>query len=377
MPSFRRLLPSVAGYLDDRIVRWRTGTTEGQVAVLAALNILTLLLLAGSIVNYDVVPAAAFVIPLLLGTMALRYRPLLLLVLFIFVCVAITVTHAYLEATGHGEPGITGGRVSTLLVMVLVAAIVLYESSRHRSGLPGPLGEAMLVDLRDKLQAQGVVPPLPEGWRSQSAMASAGGTKFAGDFLVANLSDDQTQLEMILVDVCGKGVAAGTQSLQFAGALGGLIGALPPIGLFSAGNDFLLRQNWDEGFATAVHVLVDLTTGEYAIINAGHPPALRWDARREVWDIDGARGTALGITKRPDFQQTTGRLEVGDALMFYTDGVVESRTQDFTSGIEWLRESAAHVVASGFDQAPRRVLNLVTSGDDDRAVLILSRVHER
>ncbi|MFI5427797.1 SpoIIE family protein phosphatase [Aeromicrobium sp. UC242_57] len=85
----------------------------------------------------------------------------------------------------------------------------------------------------------------------------------------------------------------------------------------------------------------------------------------------------MGITKRPDFQQTTGRLEVGDALMFYTDGVVESRTQDFTSGIEWLRESAAHVVASGFDQAPRRVLNLVTSGDDDRAVLILSRVHER
>ncbi|MFI5427796.1 hypothetical protein [Aeromicrobium sp. UC242_57] len=166
----------MAGYLDDRIVRWRTGTTEGQVAVLAALNILTLLLLAGSIVNYDVVPAAAFVIPLLLGTMALRYRPLLLLVLFIFVCVAITVTHAYLEATGHGEPGITGGRVSTLLVMVLVAAIVLYESSRHRSGLPGPLGEAMLVDLRDELQAQGVVPPLPEGWRSQSAMASAGGT---------------------------------------------------------------------------------------------------------------------------------------------------------------------------------------------------------
>jgi hypothetical protein len=52
---------------------------------------------------------------------------------------------------------------------------------------------------------------------------------------------------------------------------------------------------------------------------------------------------------------------------------VESRTQDFTAGIEWLRESAKAVVASGFDQAPRRILKLVTSGDDDRAVLVLSR----
>ncbi len=92
-----------------------------------------------------------------------------------------------------------------------------------------------------------------------------------------------------------------------------------------------------------------------------------------MWQIDGARGTALGIMKRPDFHQTTGRLEVGDALMFYTDGVVESRTQDFTAGIEWLRTEAATIVTAGFDQAPRRILKMVTTGDDDRAVLILSR----
>ncbi|NRQ51186.1 PP2C family protein-serine/threonine phosphatase [Aeromicrobium stalagmiti] len=373
MSSIRRALPTLAGYLDERIVRWRTGTSEGQVAVLTALIAMSGAILVGSLVSYNTFPAATFVIPMLLGTMALRYRPLLTLVLVIFAFIAITVTRQYVIAVGNDLPGITSGRISTLVVMAIVAAIVLYESSRHRSGLPGPLGEAMLVDLRDKLQAQGVVPPLPQGWASQSAMLSAGGAKFAGDFLVANLSDDETTLEMVLVDVCGKGLAAGTQSLQFAGALGGLIGALPPLGLFSAGNDFLLRQSWDEGFATAVHVLVDLSTGCYSIINAGHPPALRWVAAHDEWEIDGARGTALGITKRPDFHQTTGRLEVGDALMFYTDGVVETRTQDFTSGIEWLRTAARTVVSTGFDQAPRRILKLVTSGDDDRAVLILSR----
>lgn len=370
----RRAVPTLAGYLDDRIVRWRTGTSEGQVAVVVALLVVSVAILICSLISYAAFPAATFVIPLLLGAMTLRYRPLFTLVIGIFVCIAITVAREYARAVETGADGMAAGRISTLVTMIIVAAIVLFESSRHRSGLPGPLGEAMLVDLRDKLQAQGVVPPLPQGWLSQSAMTSAGGAKFAGDFLVANLSDDETKLEMVLVDVCGKGVSAGTQSLQFAGALGGLIGALPPLGLFSAGNDFLLRQNWHEGFATAVHVLIDLRTGDFSIINAGHPPALRWSAADGEWTVDGARGTALGITKRADFRQTTGTLGPGDALMFYTDGVVESRTQDFTAGIEWLRESAKTIAEGGFDQAPRKILRLVTTGDDDRAVLILSRV---
>jgi hypothetical protein len=368
-----RYVPSVGRYLDERIVRWRTGTSEGQVAVLLALLAMSTVILIGSLISYNTFPAGTFVIPLLLGTMALRYRPLLALVVYIVLCVAATVVREYVRAVSLDLDGITGGRISTLITMSIVAALVLYESSRHRSGLPGPLGEAMLVDLRDRLQAQGTVPPLPEGWMAQSAMVSSGGTKFAGDFLVANLSDDETKLEMVLVDVCGKGVAAGTQSLQFAGALGGLIGALPPLGLFAAANDFLLRQNWDDGFATAVHVLIDLPTGRFSIINAGHPPALRWISERQEWDVDGARGTALGITKRPDFQQTVGTLDAGDALMFYTDGLVETRTQDFTSGIEWLRRTATSIVSAGFDGAPRKIIKQVTAGDDDRAVLILSR----
>jgi len=366
--GFRRVLPTLSRYLDDRIVRWRTGAREGQVAVLAALVVLSTVILIASLIDYSIFPAATFVVPMLAGGMALRYKPLAMLVGLNVVFIALTVTKTTIE------DGTNPGRISTLVVVAIVAASLLFDSSRHRSGLPGPLGEAMLVELRDRLQAQGVVPPLPVGWMSQSAMSSAGGSKFAGDFLVANLSEDETRLEMVLVDVCGKGVGAGVQSLQFAGALGGLIGALPPQGLFSAANDFLLRQNWDEGFATAVHVLIDLPTGRYSIINAGHPPALRWASTRGEWDIDGARGTALGITRRPDFHQTTGVLAPGDALMFYTDGVVETRTQDFTTGIEWLRGAAATIVETGFEQAPRRILKQVQAGNDDQAVLILNRV---
>lgn len=336
-------------------------------AVAVALIAATATMTAISLFHYNWMPVTTYVVPMLLGSLTLRHWPLLVLLAITVVCVVATVANV----------GLSMGRMSALIALAIAALIIGFESRLHRSGLPGPLGEAMLVDLRDRLQSQGVIPTLPAGWAAQSAMRSAGGAKFAGDFLVADLTEDGQHLEMVLVDVCGKGVSAGTQSLQFAGALGGLIGALPPEGLFAAANAFLLRQNWDDGFATAVHVLINLGTGEFVLINAGHPPALRWESGRREWTVDGARGMALGIEKRPEFHLTSGRLGPGDALMFYTDGVVESHSQDFTSGIEKLRGTAKAIVDAGFDGAARRILSTVRSGDDDRAILILHRVDQR
>jgi serine phosphatase RsbU (regulator of sigma subunit) len=179
---------------------------------------------------------------------------------------------------------------------------------------------------------------------------------------------------MILVDVCGKGVGAATQALQFAGALGGLIGALPPLALLEAANDFLLRQFADDSFATAVHVLVDLEDGSYLIVSAGHPPALHWALADRAWRIDNSRGTALGVTRRPDLEASTGVLAPGEALMFYTDGVIESRGKDLDQGIDWLRRVGSEAVAAGFPGAARRIVRRVARGDDDRAVLILARM---
>ncbi len=363
----RRLRPAVGQYVEDRVVGLRTGSSEGQRAVLFVIFGLTLVILTLSLIEYRMVAAAWFVVPMLFGTMTLGHRHLVLLIAWIIACVTLTVS---VESLTNG---MTGARLSTLGAMSIVALVVLFDSSHRRTGVPRTVSEGMLVDLRDRLQSQGTVPPLPAGWSSQSAMKYAGGARFSGDFLVATLSDDDTTLEMVLVDVCGKGVAAGTRSLQLAGALGGLIGALPPNGLFAAANSFLLRQKWDDGFATAVHVVVDLGSGGYTIICAGHPPALRWDGRTRTWEVDGARGLALGITERPEFHQTTGTLAEGDALMFYTDGVVESRSRDFTTGIEWLRARAGEIVQAGFAGAPERIMAEVDAGDD-RAILLLARV---
>ena len=59
----------------------------------------------------------------------------------------------------------------------------------------------------------------------------------------------------------GKGVAAGTRALLLSGALGGLLGSEDPEDLLPAANSYLDRQEWDEGFATAVHLVADLVDG--------------------------------------------------------------------------------------------------------------------
>jgi hypothetical protein len=258
-----------------------------------------------------------------------------------------------------------------LTVVGVVAVIVLAVASRNRSGLLGGLGESMLLELNERLRVQGVVPTLPENWSAESVLRSAGGAKFAGDFFIAHLHEDGDTLEIVLVDVSGKGVGAGTKSLQFAGALGGLIGTMPPVELFDAANEFLLRQDWVFSFATAVNVRVDLRTGAFLVTSAGHPPVLRWNRVWSTWDVDPARGMALGIIKDPPFRQSKGIIGPGEALMLYTDGVVESRDQDVDAGVEFLRTSAARSVRDGFTGAAERIADSIRGDDDDRAVLIL------
>ena len=353
-----------AGYLHALVAAWRSGTPKSQVQVALIMLAIIAASFVVSVTAPEWMPLAAYFVWLLIAMMLLRFRPLVL--------VGAANAAAGVLALAINGP-ITGSRAIAMAAFVIAVLLVLVVASRQRSGLPTMLSEAFLVDLRDRLQAQGKIPPLPEGWHSQSAMIASHGVTYAGDFLVADLSEDRKQLEVILVDVCGKGTGAGPAALQFAGALGGLIGALPPRELFRAANDFLIRQGDDEAFATAVHLLVDLEEGSYQITSAGHPPALRWDLPSREWVIDNARGTALGVLRAPELHVSEGRLLPGEALMFYTDGVVEARGSHIDAGIAWLQRVALDAIGQGFGGAARRIIEQVESGDDDRAILILSR----
>lgn len=358
----------LGSFVSERVGRWRSGSDDGQTGVLVALVVLTGIIFAGSILGYAIFSPAAYIIPVLIGGLMLRLRPLQLLAAIVLIAAFSSLLFEYVLWKQLSEV------VSVFIVLLLATGILVFSARRNRSGLPATLGDAMLMDLRDRLERQAQMPKLPRGWHCESILFTADGAQFSGDFFAVDLANDDTRLEVILVDVCGKGVQAGTQSLQLAGAMGGLIGALPPLGLFAAANDYLLRQNWSDGFATAVHIMVDLPTGRYEILSAGHPPALHFSDYDEEWTMDPARGLALGILDRPEFRVSRGVIAPGDSLMIYTDGLVESKTMDVGKGIEWLREVAREAIGVSAYGVTKRIVKRADPQGDDCAVFYLHRV---
>ncbi len=240
--------------------------------------------------------------------------------------------------------------------------------------MPGLRGDQMLVELRDRIRAQGKIPELPDGWQAVSVLRPAGGSSFGGDFLVS--ACDGKVLDLALVDVAGKGIDAGTRALLLSGAFGGLLGSVPHADYLQACNSYLQRGGPPEGFVTAVHLTLDLVTGDYLISSAGHPPAAHFEGGSGRWRLTHARGIVLGVVPDLRIRPVSGSLRPGDALMLYTDGLVEVPGRDIDAGIDRLLGEADRLVTSGFGAGAARLVQTMQGAgrnSDDCALALIWR----
>ena len=348
--------------------RWNREVRRLRESDLAPGLLLGIAAIVIGVAQYSVqfVPLTTLVIPMVIGNLVLAPRTLpwvVVLSLGVLVIV-VAATPALLD----------GRRVGGVVVIFLIGLVILVSSFRRTTlGVAGSRGESMLVDLRDRIHHQARMPELPETWYAEAVMRSAGGSSFAGDFMVASLSRSGDLLQVAVVDVSGKGEQAGARSLLLSGSFGGLLGALPADQFLSAANDFLLRQDWAEGFATAVHVVVDLVSGDFSLRSAGHPPGVQLLAGSGRWAVHEADGPVLGLMPDAEFSTVTGTLHRGDALLLYTDGLVETPERDISLGIDKLLGQGEQLLRSGFENGARRLIDRLESHNDDRALLLLHR----
>ncbi|HEX6526009.1 MAG TPA: PP2C family protein-serine/threonine phosphatase [Streptosporangiaceae bacterium] len=305
------------------------------------------------------------ILPILVGGLLLWPRALRIY----FIVVAATI--AYDVADDKAGAGI----VATIAVTAVFADVL--ARTREKLGVPGLRGDQMLLELRDRIRAQGRLPDLGDGWGSSVVLKPAGGSSFGGDFVVS--ACDLKTLEVALVDVSGKGIDAGTRALLLSGAFGGLLGSVPREQFLQSCNAYLRRGPATEGFVTAVHLSLDLTSGEYVIASAGHPPAVHYDAASGRWRITQAHGIVLGVVDDMSTVPTSserGVLQRGDALLLYTDGMVESAGRDIDAGTDRLLGEAERMVATGFQTgAPALVtaMQREMGGADDCALVLIWR----
>jgi Stage II sporulation protein E (SpoIIE) len=313
----------------------------------------------------------ALVLPIVAGGLLLR--PVSLLILYAFSAAALIVESVVLGPYADGAGRVTPGTI--LVVSAVGLAGLLIAQFRMRVGVPWTRGGTMLFDLRERLRVQSQLPPLPRGWHREMSLRPAGGQSFSGDFVVATRTGPgRRTLEVVLTDVSGKGMDAGSRALLLSGAFGGLLGSLSPHAFLPAANAYLLRQDWEEGFATSVHLVLDLDTGDYELLSAGHMPGLQLSAGTGKWEEMAAEGPLLGVYDGAEFHPVKGRLRRGDVLMLFTDGLVETAERDLTEGIDRLTGAAETYVTTGFRGATWHLIEEVARDvNDDRALLLISR----
>ncbi|MGW0606354.1 PP2C family protein-serine/threonine phosphatase [Streptomyces sp. NPDC002644] len=313
---------------------------------------------------------AALVLPIVVGGLLLR--PASLLALYAAAATALIVEALALRPYPDGFARVTPGVVLVVAACGFVGLMV--AQFRSRVGVPWRRGGTMLFDLRERIRAQSALPDLPEGWHREMALRPAGGQSFSGDFVVAARTNEGRTLEVVLTDVSGKGMDAGSRALLLSGAFGGLLGSLPPHDFLPAANGYLLRQDWEEGFATSIHLVLDLETGDYELYSAGHPPGLQLSAGTGRWEEKTAEGPLLGVYDGASFDPCKGSLRPGDVLMLFTDGLVETAERDLVEGIDRLTGEADRYVVGGFHGAAWHLIEAVAKDvNDDRALLLISR----
>ncbi|WP_329385566.1 serine/threonine-protein phosphatase [Streptomyces sp. NBC_01351] len=313
---------------------------------------------------------SALVLPIVAGGLLLR--PASLLGLYAASAAALIVEALVLGPYTQGPARVTPGTVLVVAACGFFGLVI--AQFRSRVGVPWRRGGTMLFDLRERIRVQSKLPALPRGWHREMALRPAGGQSFSGDFVVAARTNGGRTLEIVLTDVSGKGMEAGSRALLLSGAFGGLLGALPPHGFLPAANGYLLRQDWDEGFATSIHLVLDLETGDYELLSAGHLPALQLSAGTGRWQEKTGEGPLLGVYDGAEFTPARGNLRRGDVLMLFTDGLVETADREISEGIDRLTGEADRYVASGWDGAAWHLIEKVAKDvNDDRALLLIRR----
>jgi serine phosphatase RsbU (regulator of sigma subunit) len=93
--------------------------------------------------------------------------------------------------------------------------------------------------------------------------------------------------------------------------------------------------------------------------------------------LGGALGPPLGVRTAEPYPEATVQLEDQDAVLFYSDGLIERRGRRIDEGLQLARDALHQLPDRGsLDEFCRRLIDTIypgTGGDDDTCVLVIRR----
>lgn len=174
-----------------------------------------------------------------------------------------------------------------------------------------------------------VLPPFPKCDYFEIAATLTPAKEVGGD-LYDFFMLTPTKVCLVIGDVSGKGIPAAlfmavTQTLHRGVAHSGIV---DPEYLVAQMNQSLCVNNKAGLFVTYLFSVIDFEAMNMTYTNAGHDPFFILKSSGDLLEPCERHGIPLGIKKNHPYKKSEIKLQVGDMLFFYTDGIPEAKNQN-------------------------------------------------
>lgn len=191
---------------------------------------------------------------------------------------------------------------------------------------------------------------------------------------------DDGRLAVCVADVSGKGLSASLlmANLQATVRSQALL-RLPPAECLEHSNTLLSHSTDLHRFATCFYAVLDPERNEVRYSNAGQDPPLLFSTNGGIRRLE-AGGLILGFLEHVEYQEEVVRLDPGDVLVMYSDGITDAEDeQGRPFGEQRLCDVVQAHLAEPADRAVESILHTVRAhaGDhgqpDDMTVVVVRR----
>lgn len=186
-----------------------------------------------------------------------------------------------------------------------------------------------------------------------------------------------------IADVSGKGIAAAmTMTIVSTYIRAKASYHENPDTLLNDLNRFLCSSSTESNFVTMILGMIDLHTGIMRYSNAGHVPLFIRKSDRSYNKYPETHSTALGVFDNLKIGFDTVRLDLGDELILFTDGITEAMTvSESFFGIERLEEIIRNLQNPHAETTAKAILSGARKFSDTRdqyddiTILIIDFLH--
>jgi serine phosphatase RsbU (regulator of sigma subunit)/anti-sigma regulatory factor (Ser/Thr protein kinase) len=263
---------------------------------------------------------------------------------------------------GHEQIGVFDDRAERLVVGIAAQTAIALENASlyHR-------------ERQTALQLQQALLPaeLPASRHVTTAHRYRPGTEglhVGGDWYDIIPIGDQ-RVGLVIGDVMGRGVRAAATMGQLRSSIRAFAALdLAPSTVAEKLNEIIVDLP-DEQIATFLYAVFDADTRTLTYTSAGHLPPVIVTAGEVASALSSSHGPPLGIPSAT-YEQDTICVAAGDAIVLFTDGLVESRARSVDDGMQAVLD-----VLAGTETSPEQLCDTLLDkvggapGEDDVALL--------